>query len=202
MVHAVMDAADATNDLALAVDEAYFTERHTVARLDRLSREDAQATASRRRAAAGDLVGLHTAHTERVARLFGTQALRFACMTSQLLTGLQNGGDPADLTYDDVSMLKPSFLYRDPALLPPPPVADEDDVVLVEGLSLALTYADISASTRLARETSERWDALDPGAPEDDVTSVWGTGGVDLAQALHRYGHLCLWHLAGSNPAT
>jgi hypothetical protein len=36
--------------------------------------------------------------------------------------------------------------------------------------------------------------------PEEADESIWGSGGVDLAEALHQYGHVCLWNLALPKP--
>jgi hypothetical protein len=200
LVRAVVDAADATNDLALALAEASLLEQQANTRLERLSREGGTAAAPRRRAAAEAWYDEAGEFAERVARLYAGEALRFAFLTAGLLTRVQAGVDPATLTPDVPDGLQPSQLYRDPSLLPPPPVADEDDVAAVNELSLALTYADIMAAVRLVPATGERDDALDTGAEDDETSSVWSMGGVDLAQALHRYGHLCLWHLAGTGP--
>ncbi|WP_143232287.1 hypothetical protein [Actinoplanes regularis] len=202
LVRAVVDAADATNDLALALAEASLQEQQANTRLERLSREGDTAAAPRRRAAAEAWYDEAGEFAERVAALYAREALRFAFLTAGLLTRLKAGADPTALAPEVPDGLQPSQLYRDPSLLPPPPIEDEDGVAAVNELSLALTYTDIMAAVRLVSATSERVDALDAGAEADETSSVWGTGGVDLAQALHRYGHLCLWRLAGLRPET
>jgi hypothetical protein len=201
LVHTVLDAADATNDLALGLAEAHHLEVRASARLDQLNRQTVEAVTPWRRAAADGLYGAAAEFGEQVAKVYARQAWRFACLTARLLTAVQAGTDPGDLAADEVGDLLPSQLYRDPGVLPAPPVADDEDTILVEGLSLALAYADVMKAVTIVRASGEGASWLDPGTVDDPSAIAWSMGGVDLARGLHLYGNLCLWHLAGEQPA-
>ncbi|XVU24234.1 hypothetical protein ACQPZJ_44555 [Actinoplanes sp. CA-054009] len=201
VVRALTDAADAANEQAQAAAEAYLIEQRAQDLVERLSREG-RPTEPRRLAGATALDKAVSDFAEQVTRVYAREALHFAWLGATLLIQLHDNVTTANLRIPDSPELKPSLLYADPRLLPPPPVtfADPPDGIAEE--SVPRSYARVLDCLQVARATKSRpCHVVDvdftPGIfPGDPDQSVLEAGGRELAGALHQHGHACLWNLA------
>lgn len=207
VVRAVTDAADAANEQSQAMAEARVAADRAEAVYERLSREGA-VSEPRRLAGADALYQATSDFVEQVARIYVREALYLAWLSSSLLAQLHGEGSAASLKLPGESCPRPSQLYRDASLLPAPPI----DLCEPEGTpveeSAAQVYARVLDCLRIARPDLTRARHImdfdfDPARfPAEADNSVWDSGGVDLTEALHQYGHVCLWALASNGPDT
>jgi uncharacterized protein YeeX (DUF496 family) len=65
---------------------------------------------------------------------------------------------------------------------------DEEVETLSHAYAEVLEFLDV-----VRRNPTMRRDVLDLDASIDELIDIRGTAVVDLARALHEYGHLCLW---------
>jgi hypothetical protein len=205
IVRTLSDAADAANELSLALIEARTVADRWETAYERLSR-DGSLTEPRRVAGADGLYRAASDFTEQVARVYAREALYFAWLSGSLLGQLHNGVAPDDLHIPDSAVLRPSQLYADDSLLPPPPASFIDPPDTPAEESASKVYARVLYCLRIGRldESKPRYVmdvGFDPATfPDEAEESIWGSGGVDLAEALHQYGHVCLWNLAHPEP--
>lgn len=205
IVRAVSDAADAANEQSLSLLEARTVADRWETAYERLSR-DGSFPEPRRLVGANALYRAASDFTDQVGRIYAREALYFAWLSATLLGQLHDGVSPADLDVPDPPLLRPSQLYADPSLLPGPPATFTDPPDTPDEESAFKVHARVLQCLRIARldQTKPRY-VMDVGFdaatfPDEADESIWGSGGVDLAEALHQYGHVCLWNLALPKP--
>jgi hypothetical protein len=194
-VAGLLDAADATNDCVLALMQAGQMERQAETAWQRSVR-DLDGEGPRRQAATHAINLAGSEYSDRLLLVYAEHALHFARLAAIALT-MQVSGGAATSGMDPV--LRTSRLYADPTLLPAPPTVHPDAAGRPVGAEVVQAHQRVLDAVKLGRTITDgqKLDQVDPGAPDDDTFGSWGMGLADLAEALHDYGHLCLWEVAG-----